>query len=145
VAAVPAGAVRRRLRDHRPVAGRRGRPRSDRRHRPILAALFRQFTLLDENRRLRVTVADIALRDPLTGLANRALFTDRLTHAMQLRHRRAAPVAVLLLNLDDFKLVNDSLGHAAGDNLLCAVDDRVQDSVRTGDTVARLGATSSRC
>jgi diguanylate cyclase (GGDEF)-like protein len=105
----------------------------------ILAALFRQFTLLDENRRLRVTVADIALRDPLTGLANRALFTDRLTHAMQLRLRRAAPVAVLLLNLDDFKLVNDSLGHAAGDSLLCAVGDRVQGGVRTGDTVARLG------
>ena len=105
----------------------------------ILAALFRQFTLLDENRRLRVTVADIALRDPLTGLANRALFTDRLTHAMQLRLRRAAPVAVLLLNLDDFKLVNDSLGHAAGDALLCEVADRIQGNVRTGDTVARLG------
>ena len=105
----------------------------------ILATLFRQFTLLNENRRLLVTVADIALRDPLTGLANRTLFTDRLTHAMQLRPRKAAPVAVLLLDLDDFKLVNDSLGHPAGDGLLRSVGDRIQGSLRPFDTVARLG------
>jgi diguanylate cyclase (GGDEF)-like protein len=105
----------------------------------ILAAVLRQLTLLRENRQLRVTVADIALRDPLTGLANRTLFTDRLTHAMQLRLRRAAPVAVLLLNLDDFKLVNDSMGRAAGDSLLRDVADRIQRGIRTGDTFARLG------
>jgi diguanylate cyclase (GGDEF)-like protein len=105
----------------------------------ILAALLRQVTLLNENRRLLVTVADIALRDPLTGLANRTLFTDRLTHAMQLRPRKAAPVAVLLLDLDDFKLVNDSLGHPAGDGLLRSVGDRIQGSLRPFDTVARLG------
>jgi diguanylate cyclase (GGDEF)-like protein len=105
----------------------------------ILAALLRQFTLLHENRRLLVTVADIALRDSLTGLANRALFADRLAHAMQLRLRNAAPVAVLLLDLVDFKRVNDNLGHSAGDELLRDVADRIQQATRTGDTVARLG------
>ncbi|MCW2514612.1 MAG: GGDEF-domain containing protein [Mycobacterium sp.] len=105
----------------------------------VSAALLRQLILLSENRRLRGTVAHMALRDPLTGLANRALFADRLAHAMQLRERTAAPVAVLLADLDDFKLVNDSMGHPAGDVLLRAVGERIQDSVRPGDTVARLG------
>jgi diguanylate cyclase (GGDEF)-like protein len=105
----------------------------------IAAALTRQLILLDQNRRLLVTVADIALRDSLTGLANRTLFSDRLAHAMQLRLRNAAPVAVLLLDLVDFKRVNDNLGHSAGDELLCDVADRIQQATRTGDTVARLG------
>lgn len=105
----------------------------------IVAALIRQFLLLEENRSLLVTLADIALRDPITGLANRALFNDRLTHAMQLRVRNAAPVAVLLADIDDFKLVNDSLGHPVGDLLLHAVGDRIQENVRAWDTVARLG------
>lgn len=105
----------------------------------VTAALLRQFLLLDENRNLRVTVADIALRDPVTDLANRALFNDRLTHAMQFRARNAVPVAVLLADIDDFKLVNDSLGHPVGDLLLRAVGDRIQENVRDWDTVARLG------
>ena len=105
----------------------------------VLATLIRQFVLLDQNRRLLVTVAEIALRDPLTGLANRALFTDRLAHAMQLRLRNSAPVSVLLADLDDFKLVNDSLGHPVGDEVLRSVGERIQNSVRPGDTVARLG------
>jgi diguanylate cyclase (GGDEF)-like protein len=105
----------------------------------VLGALVRQFTLLDENRRLLSTVSDMALRDPLTGLANRTLFSDRLAHAMQLQQRTASPVAVVLLDLDDFKLVNDSLGHPAGDALLNSVGERIQSSTRAGDTVARLG------
>jgi diguanylate cyclase (GGDEF)-like protein len=103
------------------------------------AALMRQLILLVENRRLLATVTDMALRDPLTGLANRALFADRLTHAMQLRDRTAAPVAVLLADLDDFKLVNDSMGHTIGDELLRSVGERIRDSIRPGDSVARLG------
>jgi diguanylate cyclase len=63
-------------------------------------------------------VADQALHDPLTGLANRALFDDRLAHAMQVHRRDRSPVAVLSLDLDDFKLINDSMGHSAGDALL---------------------------
>jgi diguanylate cyclase (GGDEF)-like protein len=104
-----------------------------------LAVLLRQFTLLTENRQLLDTVADMALRDDLTGLANRALFGDRLEHAMQLRLRNDTSVAVLVADLDDFKLVNDTLGHPVGDKLLCDVGERIQNSVRSGDTVARLG------
>jgi diguanylate cyclase (GGDEF)-like protein len=105
----------------------------------ISAVLIRQFIVVGENRRLLNTVADQALRDPLTGLANRVLFNDRLTHAMQLRQRDNHSVAVLSLDLDDFKLVNDSLGHPAGDALLILVAERILGAVRTGDTAARLG------
>jgi diguanylate cyclase len=95
--------------------------------------------LIDENRQLLATVAEMALRDPLTDLANRALFHDRLAHAIELRGRTGAPVGVLVADLDDFKLVNDSLGHPVGDELLRGVGDRIQSVVRPGDTVARLG------
>jgi diguanylate cyclase (GGDEF)-like protein len=105
----------------------------------ISAVLARQFLMVGENRRLLAMVADQALRDPLTGLANRALFHDRLTHAMQLHERDNQSVTVLSLDLDDFKLVNDSLGHPAGDALLRMVGERILGCVRSSDTVARLG------
>jgi diguanylate cyclase (GGDEF)-like protein len=105
----------------------------------IFIALVRQIVLIDENRQLLATVAEMALRDPLTDLANRALFNDRLAHAIELRGRTGAPVGVLVADLDDFKLVNDSLGHPVGDELLRSVGDRIQSVVRPGDTVARLG------
>jgi diguanylate cyclase len=105
----------------------------------IAAVLARQFFVVRENRRLLEVVADQVLRDPLTGLGNRALFNDRLTHAMQLHERDNLSVAVLSLDLDDFKLVNDSFGHPAGDALLVLVGERLLSCVRTGDTVARLG------
>ncbi len=105
----------------------------------MAAVLARQFVVVRENRLLLETVADQALRDPLTGLANRELFRDHLTHAMQLRQRDNRSVAVLVLDLDEFKLVNDSLGHPAGDALLTLVAERILGCVRPGDTVARLG------
>ena len=105
----------------------------------VLGVLARQFIVVGENRRLLVMVADQAFRDPLTGLANRALFIDRLTHAVQLQQRAQRPVAVLCLDLNDFKLVNDSLGHPAGDQLLIRFAERLLGCLRTGDTVARLG------
>jgi diguanylate cyclase (GGDEF)-like protein len=81
----------------------------------------------------------MALHDALTGLPNRALLADRLGHALTLRARRQTQLAVLLLDLDRFKVVNDSLGHDAGDQLLRHVAAQLEDVVRTGDTVARLG------
>jgi diguanylate cyclase (GGDEF)-like protein len=105
----------------------------------IVSAFIRQLTLLYENRWLLETVAASALHDPLTGLANRTLFSDRLADAMRSYRATGAPVAVLLLDLDDFKFVNDSLGHPAGDALLCAVGDRIRLNTGAHHTVARIG------
>ncbi|MGH8249793.1 MAG: putative bifunctional diguanylate cyclase/phosphodiesterase [Steroidobacteraceae bacterium] len=80
-----------------------------------------------------------ALHDPLTGLANRALFLDRLQHALGSTGRHRMPLATVLLDLDGFKEINDSYGHEVGDELLCAVAKRLTDAVRSVDTVARLG------
>jgi diguanylate cyclase (GGDEF)-like protein/PAS domain S-box-containing protein len=80
-----------------------------------------------------------AFSDTLTGLPNRALCLDRLAHAVARLERHAQPLALLFLDLDRFKRVNDTLGHAVGDALLVAAAERLQACVRTGDTVARLG------
>jgi diguanylate cyclase (GGDEF)-like protein len=80
-----------------------------------------------------------ALYDQLTGLANRTLFVDRLKQAIARSRRTDAPFAVLLLDLDGFKLVNDSLGHLAGDRLLVEVAGRIRAGLREGDVAARFG------
>jgi diguanylate cyclase len=103
------------------------------------AVLARQFVVVRQNQKLLRMVADQALRDTLTGLANRDLFNDRLMHAVQLHESDNQSVAVLSMDLDDFKLVNDSLGHPAGDALLIQAAERLLGCVRTSDTVARVG------
>src|SRR6266581_1185017 len=80
-----------------------------------------------------------AFHDALTGLPNRALFLDRLGQALARRSRRGAVTAVLFLDLDRFKWINDSLGHAAGDGLLVSVAERLDNALRPGDSVARFG------
>ena len=81
----------------------------------------------------------LAFHDGLTGLANRTLIRDRLQHAIARARRAGGYVAVIYLDLDDFKAVNDRLGHAAGDQLLQAVAARLQPLLRPGDTFGRLG------
>jgi diguanylate cyclase (GGDEF)-like protein len=92
-----------------------------------------------ERRRTEEWTQHEALHDALTGLPNRSLFLDRLEHALSVADRRETNLAVLFLDLDQFKLVNDSMGHAAGDELLAAVAPRIEQALRPGDTVARFG------
>jgi diguanylate cyclase (GGDEF)-like protein/PAS domain S-box-containing protein len=80
-----------------------------------------------------------AFHDPLTGLPNRALYIDRLEHALRRRRHGASGAAVLFVDLDDFKNVNDSLGHVEGDALIAQVGQRLAGTIRAGDTAARLG------
>ncbi len=80
-----------------------------------------------------------AFHDPLTDLANRALFRDRVEHTLARRPGPEHSIAVLFLDIDDFKTVNDSLGHSAGDKLLVELAERIRSSARAGDTAARLG------
>lgn len=105
----------------------------------VSAVLFRQAIVVQENRRLLAAVEAQAMQDSLTGLANRALFQDRLSHAVLLHRWDKQSVAVLSLDLDDFKLVNDGLGHPAGDILLARAAERILGAARSSDTVARLG------
>jgi Amt family ammonium transporter len=92
-----------------------------------------------ERRRIEERLLHAALHDELTQLPNRTLLTDRLGHALDRARRRGDPFALLLLDLDRFKNVNDSLGHLAGDRLLAAAARRLLQCVRPGDTVSRLG------
>jgi diguanylate cyclase (GGDEF)-like protein len=92
-----------------------------------------------ERKRIEAELAHRAAHDPLTGLPNRARFAEHLDQALTAGAAPNDGVAVLFLDLDGFKTVNDALGHAAGDALLVAVAERLRRCVRPGDAIARLG------
>ena len=108
-------------------------------HEPTLEGIVLTLRDVSERTDLEEELKHQAFHDALSGLANRALFRDRLEHALARASRSKSSLAVLFLDLDDFKLINDSLGHAAGDALLVAVSRRLSESLRSGDTVARFG------
>ncbi|GLY95217.1 EAL domain-containing protein [Actinoplanes sp. NBRC 103695] len=109
--------------------------RSDRTVKGVVLTL-RDVT---ERRRLENDLAHQAFHDELTGLANRVLFRNRLEHAFSLAGRDGSAIGVLFVDLDDFKEVNDTLGHAVGDQLLVAVARRIASTIGAGNTAARMG------
>ena len=94
---------------------------------------------ISPQKHLEARLDQLAFNDPLTMLANRALFANGVEHALKRLGRAASNVGVLFLDLDDFKRINDSFGHAVGDTLLISMAERLRRCVRTSDTVARLG------
>ncbi len=100
---------------------------------------FMQLQDVTGRKQLEFELAHQALHDSLTGLPNRALLTDRLVQGLASSRRRGSQLGVIFLDIDEFKLINDSAGHSAGDDLLRHAADRISESIRPGDTVARFG------
>ncbi|RBY87497.1 sensor domain-containing diguanylate cyclase [Blastococcus sp. TF02A-26] len=94
---------------------------------------------ITEQRALEARLREAALHDPLTGLPNRALVLDRLGQVLRTQRREHGPAAVVYCDLDGFKEINDTAGHAAGDAALCRAAEALQSAVRPGDTVGRMG------
>jgi len=102
-------------------------------------ALLVALANIDDRKRMQEDMRRKAMHDPLTGLSNRAAFLEGLDHAIRKVRRRQGRLSLLFIDLDHFKEVNDSMGHAAGDRLLQAVGERLVSAVRQSDLVARLG------
>ena len=105
----------------------------------FLLVALRLAGMIGERKILEQRLEFRAFHDPLTHLPNRSLFTDRFEHALARSERHGSKVAVLFVDLDDFKEINDSLGHEAGDRVLVAVAHRLRSCLRPTDTAARLG------
>ena len=106
---------------------------------PDVGAIVSNSRDVTARRALEHQLSHQASHDSLTGLANRALFLDRVAHALDRADRATGPIAVMFLDIDDFKVVNDSLGHYLGDEMLIGVAERLTAAIRPGDTVARIG------
>jgi diguanylate cyclase (GGDEF)-like protein len=103
---------------------------------PHLVMIVEDIT---DRKALEAQLLHRSLHDPLTGLPNRLLFHDRLQHALERGSREHTPTSVLIIDLDDFKTINDTLGHPTGDLVLVAFAERLQTVLRASDTAARLG------
>jgi diguanylate cyclase (GGDEF)-like protein/PAS domain S-box-containing protein len=108
-------------------------------HDPAVRGTVLTIRDVSERKALEAQLTHQALHDSLTGLANRALFNDRLGHALARTRRGGSDLAVIVVDLDEFKLVNDTHGHQAGDAVLAQVGHRLLACIREGDTAARLG------
>jgi diguanylate cyclase (GGDEF)-like protein/PAS domain S-box-containing protein len=106
---------------------------------PAVGGIVANYRDVTARKALETELRVRAFHDALTGLANRALFIDRLEHAIARTKRTRERMAVLFLDLDDFKTINDSLGHGEGDQVLVATAARLQAALRAGDTIARMG------
>lgn len=104
-----------------------------------VSGVLKMVTDISERKSAEAQTARLALEDSLTGLASRALVVDRITQLLARHQRDPGLAAILFLDLDNFKQVNDSLGHIVGDQLLCAVATRIRGAVRPQDTVGRFG------
>ncbi|MBV2156469.1 EAL domain-containing protein [Kitasatospora sp. SUK 42] len=112
---------------------------TDLRADPTVGGLVLTLRDVTEQRRMERELTHRAFHDSLTGLANRVLFQDRVGHALSRGERSGSVTGVLFIDLDDFKVVNDTQGHAVGDELLVAVSLRISTALRSSDTAARLG------
>jgi diguanylate cyclase (GGDEF)-like protein/PAS domain S-box-containing protein len=106
---------------------------------PTIGGFVLTIRNIQERKTLESQLTHQAFHDPLTKLANRALLSDRVSHAQARNQRGMRPCSVLLLDLDDFKAINDTFGHVAGDEVLVETARRIQGCIRAGDTAARLG------
>ncbi len=113
--------------------------RADLRGDPVVGGIVLNGRDVSERKKFEEQLAHQAFHDPVTHLANRALFNERVRHAVARTLREGVGMAVLFVDLDDFKTVNDSLGHAAGDRVLMEAAQRISGSVRAADTAARFG------